>query len=116
MKNTKYISTVILSLLLVFTTSSCKDEFFDINTDPDAAIADRANPDLLFGPVVAKVSANRQADAGFFTGLWAQQVNQNGSSGLFRLIENYNQFQVIVQNLWIPLGEIFHLCEIPIVQ
>jgi len=47
-----------------------------------------------------RVSANRQADAGFFTGLWAQQVNQNGSSGLFRLIENYNQFQVIVQNLW----------------
>jgi len=91
-----------LSLALVFTlflSNSCED-FLDVNTDPDAAIADQASPDLLFAPVVAKISANRMADGGFFVGLWTQQFNQNGSSGLFRGIERYSQFQVIIQNLW----------------
>lgn len=91
------ISVTLVAIL--FMSNSCED-FLDVNTDPDAAIADQASPDLLFAPAIAKLSANRMADAGWFVGLWAQQMNQNGSSGLFRLIENYNQFQVIVQNAW----------------
>ncbi len=93
---------IVLSLTLVLTlfiSNSCED-FLDVNTDPDAAIADQASPDLLFAPVIAKISANRMSDGGFFVGLWTQQFNQNGSSGLFRGIERYSQFQVIVQNLW----------------
>ena len=100
MKYLNHIKISVLSIALLFLSNSCGDDFFDINTDPDAAIADQASPDLLFAPAITGVSANRMADAGWFTGLWAQQINQNGSSGLFRLIENYNQFQVIVQNLW----------------
>lgn len=99
-KNLKHRLAVSITLLLaLFVTNSCED-FLDVNTDSDAAIADQASPDLLFAPAVAKISANRMSDAGFFVGLWTQQFNQNGSSGLYRGIERYNQFQVIVQNLW----------------
>jgi len=79
----------VFALLVLLTTAGCKDEFFDINENPNAPTEESITPQLLL-PLTLHVTAGRMATEYDFAAHWTGYWSRSGSFGTSLPLENYN--------------------------
>lgn len=95
----------ILSLFIIFlffSMSSCKEEFFDINKNPNSPTDESITPNLIL-PRALHVVASRMATTVNYTAQWTGYWTRSGTFGPSNPLENYditNGFQATQWSGW----------------
>jgi hypothetical protein len=88
-KNKSSVKKIILTAILFATvTTSCKKDYFDINTDPNHAADVPVN--LLLPSAEAAIAHTLGNDMYVNGGIWAQYWTQSNSASQYKSLEQYN--------------------------
>ncbi|WP_161890089.1 SusD/RagB family nutrient-binding outer membrane lipoprotein [Pontibacter russatus] len=85
----KIIRTIGIALSLLITSTACdKDEFLDVNTDPNNPAS--APIELVFPAAVISTAGTVGGQYAILGGIWAQYYTQNNGSNQYKEIDQYN--------------------------
>ncbi|MBC5775978.1 SusD/RagB family nutrient-binding outer membrane lipoprotein [Pontibacter sp. KCTC 32443] len=89
----------ILSLVMLFGATSCGDDFFDINTNPNSPTEESITPQLIM-PRALHATAARMATSYDFSAHWMGYWARSGTYGPSTEQESYNITNTYQQDEW----------------